>query len=606
MRAGRGRLARRSAVLLGLAGSLALGACGPAEPGGGDEAEPEKVAGVALSFEDLNGNPVAPDLALQISDKAFLRYADDPAPRSLIPSVASDGEWREYSYTGFDVSRDATLTVELVLPPGVRVEEARGWDDQNSRFVLDVREDNVIDAGSQTSFDQIVVRLGGDAIGDGPAPDPEAVRVAVELSPASATLRFTGDGPTGGRVQDGATFDAAPGQYRYEVSRPGYVTRSGTLSVQAGQDARLSVRLEPEPQPQPQPQPGDPDPPPPPPTTAEISLRLSPGGAALRFIGAGPRGGSLQSGAKFEAEAGSYRYEVTADGYETATGTLTVRAGRNALVDVTLEPEPEVPMASSSLILELTPDGATVELTDESGATRTLDRTGTTELDQRRYTYVASSRGYITEEGVLDLRGVPNRRFSIDLAAASIESWIERGDLAFQGGDWNAALQAYGEMELEDGVRGDIRDRYLNARTQMGIAYMNLRDFPRAADVLQSVVAEQGSLVGARRSLGTALCQTSEWQRGIEELRRAQRDVTSLEASRRIGVSLQIDYTIAQCQDIALKEFGREGSGLTSFQVRQAFEEFVYEAKLAQARGDIAPADEEEIARLIADAEGRS
>ena len=176
----------------------------------------------------------------------------------------------------------------------------------------------VVEAGQTTTVEI--------ALEQAPPPAPDTGSLAVNVTPADATVSVAGPNGfsqtfTGSKLLEGLE----PGSYTVSASKDGYVPQDKAIVVEAGQTTTVEIALE--------------QAPPPAPDTGNLAISVTPADATVSV--AGPNGYSNTfTGSQLlqDLEPGGYTVSASRDGYVSADQAVVVTAGETTSVDIVLQP----------------------------------------------------------------------------------------------------------------------------------------------------------------------------------------------------------------------------------------------------------------------------
>jgi uncharacterized repeat protein (TIGR01451 family) len=166
---------------------------------------------------------------------------------------------------------------------------------------------------------------------------PQTGSIAVTSTPAGAGISL--DGADTGEVTPFTLESVAAGTHTIDVSLPGYIPGSQSVSVTTGSTVKVDFQLVLIP-----------------PQTGSISVTSSPAGADIRLDGVST--GKITPAILDSVPPGDHTVAVSLAGYNLASKDVSVAAGSKATVDFALNQIPQ----TGSIAVSSTPVGAAIEL----------------------------------------------------------------------------------------------------------------------------------------------------------------------------------------------------------------------------------------------------
>jgi surface protein len=163
-----------------------------------------------------------------------------------------------------------------------------------------------------------------------PPPVPLPATLILDVGVGSAQVQFSGATP----VPAAGPHRLAAGVYRVYVTAPGHEPTSFMLRLATGEEVRRAVTLRPV-------------------SSARVRIRLSPQHATVRL-----NDGVHVSGDVVELPAGDIAFEVSAEGFRTQRGSMSLRAGEERALEVQLE------RSTGTLVVVTEPPDAFVRVDD--------------------------------------------------------------------------------------------------------------------------------------------------------------------------------------------------------------------------------------------------
>ena len=354
-----------------------------------------------------------------------------PKTPSTITNVSAGSHTYKLSLTGYadatgsvTVVAGQTATVSVTLTPVVTTgsisfaSSPSGADIyldgtlQTSKTPATI---NNVSAGNHN----YILRLTGydDATGTVTVIAGQTAAVSVTLTPVATTgsISFTSV-PSGANIyidniiqtpKTPATITGvSAGSHSYTLRLTGYNNATGTVTVVAGQTATVSVTLVS--------------------TQGSISFASSPSGADIYIdnILQTPKTPATIT----NLQAGSYTYILRLNGYNDATGTVTVIAGQTATISITLTPV----ATTGSISFTSTPPDADIYLDGTLVAMTPVTVTG---VSAGIHNYLLQLSGYSDAAGTVTVIAGQIVTVSVTLSPASYAAWIASlgGISAIQG-----------------------------------------------------------------------------------------------------------------------------------------------------------------------------
>ncbi len=287
------------------------------------------------------------------------------------------------------------------LPPGTHSYRARAEGYEDERGTVDLPA-----AGNQLSLELTAV--------------PTTTTVIFSVNPA-ATVTVEDVGSKSGREVE---FDIAPGRYAYQISADGYQSSSGDFEAVAERDKEIAVSL------------------------SKTTPNLAPLSFAVNVAATVRVDNQYTKTGKevfFNLRPGTHRYQISADGYETTSGSVELRPGGTS-VPVVLAGEP----ATSYVIFRLN-TRATVSI-DGIGS-----KTGAQvdfELAPGAYQYTISAEGYLSDNGTVLVQPGQNENVRVNLQPEAAETPEISGTLPADPDEPGVAIESLTtEMNYQGGMR---------------------------------------------------------------------------------------------------------------------------------------------------------
>ena len=231
--------------------------------------------------------------------------------------------------------------------------------------------------------------------------------VVINPTPSNATIILNGQ-----NVSAGASTGLVQGTYTYSISASGYNTATGTVNVMIGQTTNINIGLSAISTP----------------VTGSgyVEINTTPSSASIVL-----NGQNVTAGAPVTLSPGTYSYSISASGYNTATGTVTVVAGQMTIINVNLSTVSVSP-TTGQVVIVATPASAIITLNNQivSSGTPVSFSPGT-------YSYSISASGYNTATGTVNVIAGQTTNKSITLTAATSP---DTGDVVINATPSGAAI----------------------------------------------------------------------------------------------------------------------------------------------------------------------
>ena len=179
---------------------------------------------------------------------------------------------------------------------------------------------------------------------------PEEAQISFTLTPADAAVTVKNSGGATRAANPDGTYTLIAGEtYTYQVTAPGYVTKSGSFTAAGGENIEVALTRAGE--------------------EAAVSFTLTPADAAVTVKDSG--GGTMSAnpdGAYTLITGETYNYQVTAAGHITQSGSFTVTGAEN--INIVLNKEQIATDGPNQIVLSWTDDPSTsqtVVWNDNSG-----------------------------------------------------------------------------------------------------------------------------------------------------------------------------------------------------------------------------------------------
>ena len=340
------------------------------------------------------------ELGMYLSDKVvqYTRRAQHPQYGKINNPDLDRGDF-VFILAGGDVpGLRATISITSnVAGADVHIDETRVGNTPLSEIPVETGAHRIVVKKDDRKFEKIVTLEAGQSVSIDaylPPPAPRPGHLYVDSSPEGSQIRLL-------NIEDSYRqgMKLKPGRYHVEVSKPGHDTKTEWITLSAGEDKYIAIRL------------AGKYVPPPAPQTGNLYVDSSPEGSQIRLLNIDE---PYQRGMKLKSSR--YHVEVSKPGHETKTEWITLSAGEDKYIDIRLAEKTAPPSDPQlgRLYVDAYPEGTDVKLLNiEEPYKRGM------ELKPGSYNVELSKKGYETTKEWIPLSAGEDKYINIRLAEKS-------------------------------------------------------------------------------------------------------------------------------------------------------------------------------------------